>query len=373
MVPDGRADRADPGPHADRSVLPIRGNGVVEKMAQKSLDVNSWIVNAADTYQVAQETGLESLNNTPDRWNVYGTDLGHMFLYDGRMFMVFGDTFGPPAARPFLSVPHSGWRSNAMAEVDTTNRPTGGLVFSSMITDGSGHARELLPSRKIRGKEQAVIPTYGVSVENRMYLYYMSIRQFDQPGHWSLNHSGVAYSDDAGSTWTTAGPRWPGNSNFGQVALVQQGGYIYVFGIPGGRYGSLRLARVPATSVLTGTAYQYWNGSFWATDDPGTAVNIVAGPVGELSVQYNFYYQKWLMMYLIDPAGQIVLRMADSLTGPWSSAQVVVTGVQYPQLYAPYITPLWNDRKDIYFTMSMFEPYQVFLLHTSLTATQNGG
>jgi len=339
-------------------------------MAQKSLGAAGWTVNAADTYRVAQDTGPESHNNTHDRWNVYGTDLGHMFLHDDRMFMVFGDTFGPPPAIPFLSVPHSDWRSNTMAEIDVTDRPTGGLVFSNMITDNPGHARELLPSKKVRGDEQTVIPTYGVSVGSRMYLYYMSIRQFDQPGHWSLNHSGIAYSDNAGNTWTKADVQWPGNSNFGQVALVLQGSHLYVFGIPGGRYGSLRLARVPTDSVLTETAYQYWNGSFWATNSPAAAVNIVPGPVGELSVQYNSYYQKWLMMYLIDPAGQIVLRMADSLTGPWGPAQVVVTGAQYPQLYAPYITPLWNDHKDIYFTMSMFEPYQVFLMHTSLTAAQ---
>lgn len=337
-------------------------------MAQESLGAHDWVINAADTYGVAPVTGPESRNNTPDRWNVYGTDLGHMFRHDGRMFMVFGDTFGPPAARPFLSVPHSDWRSNTMAEIDTTDRPTGGLVFSDMITDGSGHAKELLPSRKVRGREQTVIPTYGVSAGSRMYLHYMSIRQFDQPGHWTLNHSGIAYSDNVGSTWTKANVQWSGNSNFGQVALVPQGDYIYLFGIPGGRYGSLRLARIPADKVLTKAAYQYWIGSSWVTNNPAAAVDIAPGPAGELSVQYNSYYQKWLMMYLIDPAGQIVLRMADSLTGPWGPAQVVTTAAQYPQLYAPYLTPLWNDQEDIYFTMSLFEPYQVFLMHTSLSA-----
>jgi hypothetical protein len=73
------------------------------------------------------------------------------------------------------------------------------------------------------------------------------------------------------------------------------------------------------------------------------------------------------MTYLDDPTGQIVLRMSNSLTGPWSAPQVVVDSSQYPQLYAPYITPLWNNGADIYFDMSVFDHYQVYLMHTSLT------
>jgi hypothetical protein len=37
-----------------------------------------------------------------------------------------------------------------------------------------------------------------------------------------------------------------------------------------------------------------------------------------------------------------------------------------PSLYAPYITPLWNDGPDIWFTMSVFVSYGVYLLRTSL-------
>jgi len=44
------------------------------------------------------------------------------------------------------------------------------------------------------------------------------------------------------------------------------------------------------------------------------------------------YYKKWLMMYLNDPQYRIVLHTADSLTGPWSEEQVIVTGKQYPPL-----------------------------------------
>ncbi len=322
-------------------------------------------VNPSDTYNIAQLSGPGSINNTDTRWNVYGADLGHMFLANGQMYVTFGDTFGGPAAFPFFSVAHSGYRRNTMAWVDPSAiPPVHGLDFAGMVSDSSGTAKELISANP---GEAGVIPTYGISVGNRMFLYYMSVQCWTSPGHWTLNYSGIAYSDDRGQTWTRdPAATWPAASNFGQVSLVHQAPYVYVFGIPGGRYGSLRLARVPDGKVLDTAAYQYWNRSSWATGNPAAAVDIAPSPVGELSVQWSSYYYKWLMTYLVDPTGQIVLRMSDSLTGPWSAPQVVVASAQFPQLYAPYITPLWNDGPDIYFTMSVYDHYQVYLMHTSL-------
>ncbi|MPY81654.1 MAG: DUF4185 domain-containing protein, partial [Actinophytocola sp.] len=89
----------------------------------------------------------------------------------------------------------------------------------------------------------------------------------------------------------------------------------------------------------------------------------------ELSVQWNSYYQKWLMTYLNDDdeVNAIELRTADRLTGPWSAPQTVVTAEEVPALYAPYLPPRWNDGPDIYFTLSRFDHYDVFWWHTSLT------
>ncbi len=329
----------------------------------------SFVVNHQDTYKVAQEDGPGSINQTDIRWDVYGADLGSMFTYHNQIRMVFGDTFGPPAAYPFFSVSHSDYRDNVMAVISPPNSarpPVNGLHFSSMISDTPGHAKDLLATNGVPWPGH-LIPTYGVSVGNTMYLYYMDVKEFGAPGHWTLYHSGIAYSQDGGNTWTdSTATRWPAKSNFGQVALVKQGQYIYAYGIPGGRYGSVQLARVPQHMALDKAAYQYWTGTCWATNDPAAATDIVPAPVGELSVRYNSYYKKWLMMYLIDPKGEVVIRTASQLTGPWSPAQIVVTSKQYPELYAPYITPRWNSGPDIYFNMSVYDHYQVYLMHTSL-------
>lgn len=309
--------------------------------------------------------GTGAMNRTDAKWGIFGTDLGHTFMYRGRMAMVFGDTLGGPAAEDFWSVPHEDWRSNSMAWINPPRSPEKGLVLSSMVTDRPGHAKELLASKKIDGDETTVIPTYGAAVRDRLFLHYMSVRKWGAPGHWTLNHSGLAYSDDTGQTWTKDKAMiWPGDSNFGQVSIVDAG-HLYFFGIPGGRYGGVQLARVHPYRILNPEAYDYWNGTRW-TSSPAAAATIVPPNVGELSVRWNSYYRRWLMMYLDDPAGEIHLRTARQLTGPWSSPKIVTTSKQYPSLYAPYITPLWNDGPDIYFTMSVFRSYGVLLLRTSL-------
>ena len=322
----------------------------------------------ATTYRLTREDGPGSINRTDLRWNVYGADLGHTLLHRNTLYMVFGDTFGGPAADPFNSQTHDDWRSNTMAWIEKTANPLHGLSFGGMITDKPGHAKELLSSVKLSGNEITVIPTYGVSVEPRMFLHYMSVREWGTPGHWTLNYSGLAYSDDDGQSWTKDQQMtWPGESNFGQVAIVEQEGYLYFFGIPGGRYGSVQLARVEPRAILDKTAYHYWTGDSWRANDPGAAATIVPAPVGELSVRWNSYYKKWLMMYLNDPVARIVLRTADNLTGPWSAEQIIVTGQQFPQLYAPYITPLWNDGPDIFYTMSLYGPYCVYVMQTRIS------
>ncbi len=319
-----------------------------------------------DTRLVAQETGSppEAINNTAARWNVWGADLGHMFEHRGRIHMVFGDTLGPPG-HPEL--PSQDWRSNTMA-MSSDPTPDDGLLFDDMITDAPGHAKELLSSAKVRHDELTVIPTSGTAVGSRIFLHYMSVREFDEKGvgTWTTNYSGLAYSDDDGNHWTKApAPRWGPGSNFSQAAIVDHEGHAYLFGVPAGRRGGVKLVRVPSGSLLDASAYRYWNAAGWVPSEVDASL-IVAGPVGELSVRWNSHYAKWLMMYLKVDRDAIVLRTADALTGPWEDERVVASGRDYPMLYLGSIAPKWNDGPDIWFTMTMHRSYNVFWMRTSL-------
>lgn len=182
--------------------------------------------------QVATLTGPgdESVNATWAEYEVDGTDLGHTFMYGDDLYMIVGDTFGRNK---------TDWRSNAAAVITTDDDPSDGLTFDRMITDRPGHAKELLASKKIDFDEMTVIPTYGVAVADRLFLHYMSVEHWGPPGQWTLGASGFAYSDDAGQSWTKDDQAvWPGDSNFGQVSIVEHAEHLYLHGIPGGRFAA---------------------------------------------------------------------------------------------------------------------------------------
>ena len=315
-------------------------------------------VTATGVRQVSTVTGSASPNETLRRWHVWGTDLGHMFTYRGRLGLLFGDTFAAPD--------RSGWRSNVLAWSDGATST--GIPFTSMHSNRTGDAVEILGSIKQSGWEQTTIPTNAVTVGGRIVVHYMSVRCWGRAGSWSVNGAGLAYSDDGGTTWHRRyGQGWGPDSNFAQVAFVHRGRWVYAFGVPAGRAGEARLARVRASDVLDVGAWRYWNGAGWVGDE-SAAATVVPSPVGELSVRYDRRHHTWLMLYLDDRRQGVVMRTAPTLTGPWSPGQLVVSAVDEPQLYAPYIVPAAASPDDgrLYFTLSRFDIYNVVLMRAEL-------
>lgn len=319
---------------------------------------------------VERLTGVGAGNDTIGRFSVGATDLG--VLWDngsGEVLAAFGDTYDG-AWLSHANDGHNGadWRSNVLLR-SSDGDLADGMWFSSAASDAPNHAKQLIPSKQggtlADGRwEETTIPTAGVSVDGRQYMSYMSVRSWDFPGEWSTNYARIAYSDDNGQTWnSTDGPTWDNgttdDSQFQMHALERDGGYVYLFATPSGRFGSVHLARVPEDQILTKSAYRYWDGSTWSTSET-SAAQIVSGQVSELSVQRDAYTGKWLMLYAADN-DDVVLRTAASPTGPWSTPQTVVSTADYPWLYAPYLHP-WSDNGELYFTMSQWHPYNVYLM-----------
>lgn len=320
--------------------------------------------------RVVRTTMLNTIvesQNTGKNWYVYGADLGHMFLHKGKVHIVFGDTFGPSNAFPFLTAPVKDWRSSSLGTLAPSGRPTRGLTIDGFVTDRPGHAMELYPSKKDFKTETTVIPTYGISLGDRMVMHYMSVRQFLSGKEWTLNYSGFAYSDDDGQSWVQdPDATWPHDSKFGQVAMLGIAPWVYLFGVPGGRLGSVSLARVRADDMLNVDAYQFWDGETWQ-DSADAATAIVPGPVGELAVQWNSHYRAWLMTHQNVVDQTLVLRTARHLTGPWSDPVEIANAGRWSTCYAPFLTPLWNDGPEIFYTMTRYDPYTVYTMHTSLS------
>lgn len=323
------------------------------------------LLGVEDVEFVAWVTGPDSPNQTDINYDVDGTDLGSMFALDDTLYIAFGDTFG--CCRPAGGgAGGSNWRSNVLAY--TTDRELDdGITFDGMITERNGDARLVL--RKQSG-DITVIPTAGIALDERLYLHYMAVGHWGANGEWTLNRSGWAYSDDAGQTWRLPSDAvWDGDTQFGQTALVQHESYVYIFGIHGGRFGAVALARVPVEGVLDMSAYTYWDGSEWVSDLEAAA-EIASAPVGELSVVWNSYLNRWIMTYLNEFRRAIVIREAPELTGEWSEPLELVSGDDYPSLYGAYLHPWASDGEVIYFNMSQWGAYNVRLMRARLVKAE---
>lgn len=377
-------------------------------------------------------TGYPGLNwpqtNNTARQEVWGTDLGILWEngLTGNIQLAFGDTFSGPNMT-------GDWRSNILLLSRDTNLSNG---LSLLPTD---YAYQFIPSAPgalfpILSSEVTIIPTSAVSVNNQQYVNYMSVKSWDTPGRWTTNYSAISVYDQATDKWVLAPstirsagwfrsstPYVAGNQNFQQAAYVLQpadqvpaGGtqYLYAFGTPSGRAGSAYLSRVPADSVTDLSKYEYWDGGNWVADRPAVAAPVLGdstrstglfgpiidlannpnffcgwfagltgaktgGNVSEMSVQYNDYLKKYVVLYG-NGNNDVILRTADQPEGPWSDPVTIATSARYPGLYAPMIHP-WSgsgklvdnngqaDVNNLYWDMSLWGNYNVVLMKTDLT------
>ncbi len=320
--------------------------------------------------KVAQLTGHDSMNHTADV-EVVGQDLGSMFDFDGRTWFVFGDTFGQRDADQ-VGGGGTEWRSNALAWTTDTD-PTDGITFGGYVRDEQGWAKELIPGKKLDNDEMTIIPTYGFAANGAMYLAYMSVRHWGNPGEWDTNYAGLARSTDKGQTWTPlATPRWGGTSNFVQVSVTDLNGTLYFWGVTHGRFGGVALMRVAEKDVEKQDAYEYLTGveggqPQWG-HDPAAATKVVDGTVGELSVVWSDYLHRWLMTSTDGAEEAAVIREGITPWGPWGDPIPLVTQADLPGLYAPYLHPKYvtNGGRTVYFTISQWGPYNVLWYRADL-------
>ncbi|MGV0814546.1 DUF4185 domain-containing protein [Mycolicibacterium boenickei] len=276
------------------------------------------------------------------------------------------------------------------------------------------------------------------------YATVMSIRTWDNPGSWTTNYSAIAYSDDGGKTWTVdpdtvRSSGWfrsskayvPGDEHFQQNALVMSDDptdpYVYVYGTPSGRQGSAYVARVEKDQITNLDAYEYWSGEDsagagqWVTGDPSAAVPVfgssetdflpqlykvadfftfglftkiangiwvgglpTGGNVSEMSVQYNEYLGKYVVLYT-DGGNNVVMRVSESPQGEWSDTTTLVNNnlTTNTGMYAPMVHPMsgtdyfnkvdangnvvQDNSQYLYYNLSYWGEYNVRLMQTDLS------
>jgi hypothetical protein len=319
---------------------------------------------------VAQVTGEDSPNRTGSRFGFLSTDLGILWDDgDGHVLAAFGDTYGEGWTGPGAGLRSSDHRRNVLLRC-ACGALEDGLTLTSVVQDGPGHAAEVLPEDRRALRESTVIPTAGIAVDGVQYLHYMSVAKWNKVG-WRTNYGGIAVSTDGGLSWAKhRSARWRNglfrSRSFQLGAFARDDDWVYLFGTPNGRGGPVCLARVAPAAVAEPRRYEYWTGDGWSTARRA-AVPVTEGPAGELSVAYHRGLGCWLMVHLDDPAGRIVLRAADRVTGPWSEARTLVDGREHPALYGGFLHPHALDGDDIWFTMSQWGPYNVYLVRATVS------
>lgn len=352
----------------------------------EAIAADVFLLERADSFtQIAQLTGPGAINDT-DSVLLAGADLGSMFTVGDRTWFVFGDNFGIRSKDAFGGEGEI-WKSNALAW-STDDDPEDGITFDGWILDESGTVKEVLPGQHDSNDgygEVTKIPTQGWGVDDHLFLGYMSVKQWGDPGQWWANHAGIAVSTDEGQNWEIIdGLEWDGESNFVQLAqhlVTDDGtGYVYLWGIPAGRFGSVKLMRVPnnVDAVMDRASYSYYAGQegdepVWSSDE-ADAVVVLDRAVGELSVLWSHHLDRWLLTTMIDNGSAVVFEGL-APWGPWSEPHVLTTQAETPGLYAPYMNPRYvsDDGKRIYITFSIWGPYQVFWYSFDLVAPEAGG
>lgn len=136
----------------------------------------------------------------------------------------------------------------------------------------------------------------------------------------------------------------------------------------------------------------------WSTDEAETAPLFAHPCIGELSVAWNPFLSRWLMLYNCREPRGINFRVADQPWGPWSEAPVLFhpwedggychfmhvswefqncDSVHDPGRqnvwggeYGPYLIPSYavgdDSRTTIYYVMSTWNPYNVVLMKSTL-------
>ncbi|GAC1652014.1 MAG: hypothetical protein NVS4B6_28320 [Mycobacterium sp.] len=374
-------------------------------------------------------TGNFLPNNTYQRFGVWGTDVGTMWdngipdnpsgIVDNpsnpyevhQILTAAGDTFSGPNMT-------GNWMSNTLFRSSDANLADGmsiangewfnGNMFGGAPLSSPTTARQIILQNKLPAGLPAgvtLVPTAGISVPTpatefgaTQYLSFMSVKQWGSPGSWTTNYSGIAYSTDNGENWQIApssirkNSPYSGNKNFQQAAFVTgNDGYVYAYGTPNGRQGAAYLSRVLPQNILDASKYQYysagtksWLGTTpagWYTNAPSKATPVfgkqagafgVANPgntVSEMSVQYNKYLGKYVVMYT-DQFNNVVIRTSDSPRGAWSTATTILTQ-QSGGIYAPMMNP-WSPStagtgSDLYWNLSLYSTYDIMEMHTDLS------
>lgn len=348
-------------------------------------------------------TGPDAFVDTTP-YNMTGTDLGFAFFDEeiGRLYVAFGDTDDTSSGR-------REWNSNCVLYTDNLDF-TNGIMWEGALKGQNGASRTVTPlthsvvsnnsgiwtDAKVGDITSAAvstcIPTGALVLDGVYYMWYMEVGTFLETGEWDVYRNCVVKSEDKGVTWTKIPDlEWVCKDaneeegiapNFGQIYPLDGGdGYVYIYGLPGGRSGGVKLGRVKYDEIENFESYEYFkkiknDGTVdWRAGSNGlksikadTNSYIVMPMCGEISVCWNEYMNRYVMTYMQNNS-QIVMRRSTTPWGEWSSSDAIITQGDISTLYGglSHSAMMTHDGQRMYLFVSVWYPtYNVKLVEVVL-------
>ena len=326
--------------------------------------------------------GTPTLSQTGQRFGVAATDLGSSFEHKGRLYFLFGDTWGRPGDRDALA-----WTQSIDPDKIHLDFHRG--------KDG----KWIPPTVPGIGQGAFEVPSGGISVAGTMYVVFTT----DHSAKKVMGRSVLASSRDDGRAFRLLYEL--SRDKFINVSIWAADGWLYIFGSGEYRKSSVSLARVRPADIEDRSKLHYFTGPDPAGQPRWSAKEADAVPlfrhdvVGEFSVAYLEPVKRFVMLYNADKPRGIILRSAQSPWGPWSEGTVIFEPWRdhgYGQFmhisakakqkqdafsdpkredewggeYGPYVMSRYTSGSTeacrIYYTMSTWNPYQVVVMRSEL-------
>ena len=374
--------------HAEDAVND-QGTADVSLSSATAADLNQLVYVPNSTKKVSQLTGdfdrpfgVPTLNQTGQRFGIVATDLGSSFEHKGKLYFLFGDTWGR----------RGDW--DAVAWTESTD-PEQILLDFHQGEDGKW-LPPMVPGIKQGAFE---VPSGGVSIADTMYVVFTT----DHSVWKVMGRSVVARSHDDGRTFEMLYEL--SRDKFINVSFWLADGWLYIYGSGDYRKSSVYLARVLPTDIGDRSKLQYFGGigpdtqPQWSPREADAVSLFRHDVVGEFSVAYLEPVNRYVMLYNAMAPRGITMRSAEAPWGPWSEGTVIYepwrdNGYGYFMHisakfqgkrdafsdshrdnewggeYGPYIMARFTSGSDgwsrIYYTMSTWNPYQVVVMQSDL-------
>lgn len=191
------------------------------------------------------------------------------------------------------------------------------------------------------------------------YVYFHRLKSTPSGDSGSLSSLGVgiaSVSADSTTATTITDSLFSGSDPAFRDPIVK-GNTVYVRNCePDGFDANCAFGRAPLSQVTQRSAYQFWNGTSWQSDITQASYS-VAGARAAMSITWNDYLQKFVMVWARSYSKTLNISTADEITGPWQTSEYahIDTLSKFPAIF--YFHPELSTENGKTMVLSTVENY----------------